>query len=153
MSKLRLFAVKPVGPDMVMPIILCELDKCMRNGTFVDLAEAYGLLNDTQAVWINIQSRARDPYYDKITPAIKSLLHKYGIQWVLNPDSVEAYVKEVLTELEFEFHGGSLVEAPILSPRSFTTYDNMLIKAFLSDDIDQAMTDSGFLKIEKGIRK
>lgn len=149
MNSLRLFALKPVGPDLIMPIILFELDKQMRSGVFVDLAEAYGLLNDTQAVWINIQSRARDPYYSEITPKIKGLLQKYGIQWVLNPDAVGPYVREYLTELEFSFYGDELVQAPQYNARSMTVYDNMLIKAFLSQDIDRAVKNSSFFKVEE----
>lgn len=149
MNKLRLFAIKPAGPDLVMPIILCELDKRMREGTFVDLAEAYALLNDTQAVWINIQSHARDPYYSEIAPKIKSLLQKYDIQWVLNPDAVQTYVREYLDQMEFGFHSETLVESPEFNARPLTVYDNMLIKAFLSQDVQQAVIDSGIFKVEK----
>ncbi|UAW96424.1 hypothetical protein MPK64_gp280 [Erwinia phage pEa_SNUABM_16] len=108
-----------IGADVIMPAILYALNEKMQAGVKVDLAEAYTLLNDTQAVYLTLASGQPDRYYDQLTPTIRALLEKYEIQWALDRDTLTKYCQSYM-----ESKGFTPVEDGVYSYPEVVAYNN-----------------------------
>lgn len=139
----KVFTLKHSGADVIMPVILFELNKQMKAGSVVDLAEAYSLLNDTQAVYLTLASADNDAYYKQLEPTIRSLLAKYGLQWILNENDLSRYCERYA-----ELKGFKCVDADVWSHDNgeveIDNYDRILLRALLVEynpTLSESMND------------
>lgn len=145
---LKVFTLKRSGADVIMPVILFELNKQMKAGTVVDLAEAYSLLNDTQAVYLTLASADNDAYYKQLEPTIRSLLAKYGLQWILNANDLSRYCERYA-----ELKGFKRVDANVWSHATgeveIDNYDRIMLRALLEECSETMFLESVDLLIEE----
>lgn len=95
-----MFKKNKVGVNMVTPIILLELKKQQDNGRLIPIEESWVLLNETQAVYIYINSRENNDYYENLKKNIQELLKKYELSFVLEIEKLNEYVENFLSEKE-----------------------------------------------------
>lgn len=128
----KVFALKNSGADVIMPVILFELNKQMKAGAAIDLAEAYSLLNDTQAVYLTLASADNDAYYKQLEPTIRSLLAKYGLQWILIENDLSRYCERYA-----ELKGFKRVDENVWSHATgeveIDNYDRIMLRALLEE--------------------
>ena len=146
------FVLKSIGADSIMPIILFELNERKKQGVDVDLAEAYVLLNDTQALYLAIAENNRDHatgHYAHIEPKIRALLRKYKLSWVLDSAQLKDYAMKYLVAQGFSFLGTKVLSHPTGTYEA-TTYDTVLVKALITGDgVTEALVEIGFFKVER----
>ncbi len=129
-----IYRMKSIGCNTVMPVILRELHAKKLQGVDVDLAEAYMLLNDTQALYITLLTKENNLYYQHIEPTIRAVLDKYGLLWVLSPVRLSEYCTQFLVAMEFRSLKNGFWSAPHLVPDALRdTYASLLIKAILEE--------------------
>lgn len=120
----------PMGADVIMPAILYALNQKMQAGIKVDLAEAYALLNDTQAIFLTKASGTPDAHYDRLEPTIRHLLEKYDIQWALDREALTKYCQAYM-----KLKGFTLMDKDVyIYPNVVTTtnYDRVFLRALIS---------------------
>lgn len=120
-----------VGADVIMPAILYALNEKMQAGVKVDLAEAYTLLNDTQAVYLTLASSQPDRYYDQLTPTIRALLAKYEIEWALDHAALTKYCQAYMESKGFTHAGDGVYSYPEVVLHS--NYDRVFLRSLISD--------------------
>lgn len=128
----KAYTLKESGANIIMPVILFELNKQMKAGVVVDLAEAYSLLNDTQAVYLTRARNDNDMYYREIEPTILALLAKYGLQWILNENDLARYCKRYAELKGFERVSDVAWSHPTGQVES-DNYDRILLRALLDE--------------------
>lgn len=142
-----MYAMRMVGADTIMPTILFELNKLPK----VDLAEAYVLLNETQALYLARAENfggASGYYYQQQEPIIVSMLKKYKIEWVLDFDKLKEYSEVFLIRLGFTKHTCRKLELGTEQIYDIWThtekemqtnhYINTLLRSLITDDIDES---------------
>ncbi|QZE59522.1 hypothetical protein MPK66_gp278 [Erwinia phage pEa_SNUABM_2] len=118
-----------IGADVIMPAILYALNRKMQAGIQVDLAEAYTLLNDTQAVYLTIASGQPDRYYTQLEPTIRALLVKYEIQWALDRDALAKYCQSYMKRKGFTHVEDDVYSYPEVV--AYNNYDRVFIRALI----------------------
>lgn len=100
------FKLKKLGCDNITPIVMFELHKQMEANVKVDLAEAFTLLMEAQALFIDKYQRENGMsvalYYEEIGKGIENLLMKYSLEWVLDSDKLDEYAHKFLVDRKFE---------------------------------------------------
>lgn len=146
------YRLKTIGADVIMPIIMFELNERKKSGVDVDIAEAYVLLNDTQALYLAIAENKRNRatgYYAEVEPNIRALLRKYKLQWTLDKAQLHDYAVNYLVARQFRLIAGNVYEHPSSYFRA-TNYDMILMRAIITQEgIEKEMVESGIIQIMK----
>lgn len=130
------FKLKMIGCDTLTPIVLRELHLQMEKNVKVDLAEAFTLLMEAQALYIDLRQQelgqSADYYYAEIGKGIENLLMKYSLEWVLDPNKLEEYVHKFLVDRNFKKVTDTVYENTC-PDASFDFYEARIFSAILSD--------------------
>ena len=144
------FKLRPLGCDNITPIVMYELHQQMESNVKVHLAEAFTLLLEAQAVYIDLHQRKNgistsEVYYAEIGKGIEALLKRYSLEWVIDTDKLEEYAHKFLTERNFKKVYGEVYEN--LQPdASFSFYEARVLATFLSDSF--CANDFGIVVVE-----
>lgn len=131
-----MYKLNPMGPDVIMPILMRELSPKIHKMGNASLMECVALLNDVQAYFIELKRGENGPYMAR-EDVYLSLLAKYELSWILDTDKMLEYSKDFLSrkgikEVSWEINGGTIThwEGPdeiFASPE-----ESLLIGALLS---------------------
>lgn len=140
------FKLKTIGCDTITPIVLRELHLQMEKNVKVDLAEAFTLLTEAQALYIDLRQQesgqSADYYYAEIGKGIENLLMKYSLEWVLDPNKLEEFVHKFLVDRNFKKVSDTVYENTCPNA-SFNFYEARIFSAILSDSF--AASDFGII--------
>lgn len=130
------YTLKTIGCDSVTPIVLFELHKQMEANVKVDLAEAFAVLLEAQALYIDMRQcengQSDSGYYLEAGAGILNVLKKYSIEWVLESDKLEEYVHKFLTDRKFVKVTDTVYENTDPEGR-YGFYEARILAAILSD--------------------
>lgn len=143
------FKLKTIGCDTITPIVLRELHLQMEKNVKVDLAEAFTLLMEAQALYIDLRQQesgqSADYYYAEIGKGIENLLMKYSLEWVLDPNKLEEYVLKFITERNFKKVTDTVYENTCPDAQ-YSFYEARIFSAIFTDSF--AASDFGSIIVE-----
>lgn len=144
------FKLKTLGCDTITPIVLFELHKQMEANVKVDLAEAFTMLMEAQALFIDMRQRENgqpaDCYYEEIGKGIENLLKKYSLEWVIDSDKLDEYAHNFLIERKFE-KVSDTVYLNTDPDALHNFYEARVFSSILSDSF--ALNDFGIFVVEE----